>query len=55
MTAAHTTIPMIDKAVATLMFAPLLMKLHRIDMLFRLSKKLKKAKIPDYVVRQYFV
>ena len=40
---------------STLMFAPLLMKLHRIDMLFRLSKKLKKAKIPDYVVRQYFV
>ena len=38
---------------STLMFAPLLMKLHRIDMLFRLSKKLKKAKIPDYVVRVF--
>lgn len=34
----------------TIMFAPLLMKLHRIDMLFRLSKKLKKARIPDYMV-----
>ena len=36
---------------STIMFAPLLMKLHRIDMLFRLSKKLKKTKIPDYYVR----
>ena len=36
----------------TIMFAPLLMKLHRIDMLFRLSKKLKKVRIPDYMVRQ---
>ena len=36
---------------STIMFAPLLMKLHRIDMLFRLSKKLKKTKIPDYKVR----
>ena len=36
---------------STMMFAPLLMKLHRIDMLFRLSKKLKKTKIPDYLVR----
>ena len=35
---------------ATIMFAPLLMKLHRIDLLFRLSKKLKKVKIPDHKV-----
>jgi 7 transmembrane sweet-taste receptor of 3 GCPR len=35
---------------STLMFAPLLMKLHRIDLLFRLSKKLKKVKIPDHKV-----
>ena len=35
----------------TIMFAPLLMKLHRIDMLFRLSKRLKKVRIPDYMVR----
>jgi 7 transmembrane sweet-taste receptor of 3 GCPR len=35
---------------STIMFAPLLMKLHRIDMLFRLSKKLKKVKIPDHRV-----
>ena len=34
----------------TVMFAPLLMKLHRIDVLFCSSKKLKKTKIPDYYV-----
>jgi 7 transmembrane sweet-taste receptor of 3 GCPR len=38
---------------STLMFAPLLMKLHRIDLLFRLSKKLKKVKIPDHKVCYY--
>lgn len=37
----------------TIMFAPLLMKLHRIDRLFRLSKKLKKTRIPDYKVMNY--
>lgn len=37
----------------TIMFAPLLMKLHRIDLLVRLSKKLKKIKIPDYKVIIY--
>ena len=36
---------------STIMFAPLLMKLHRIDMLFRMSKKLKKLKINDAMVR----
>ena len=36
---------------STIMFAPLLMKLHRIDMLFRMSKKLKKLKINDSMVR----
>lgn len=35
----------------TIMFAPLLMKLHRIDMLFRSSKKLKKTMIKDHTVR----
>lgn len=35
----------------TIMFAPLLMKLHRIDILFRSSKKLKKTKIQSYTVR----
>jgi len=35
---------------STIMFSPLLMKLHRIDVLFRMSKKLKKIKIPDYRV-----
>ena len=35
---------------STIMFTPLLMKLHRIDVLFRMSKKLKKIKIPDYKV-----
>lgn len=35
---------------STIMFSPLLMKLHRIDVLFRMSKKLKKIKIPDYKV-----
>lgn len=34
----------------TIMFAPLLMKLHRIDMLFRSSKKLKKTMIRDHTV-----
>ena len=37
----------------TMMFAPLLMKLHRIDSLFRLSKKLKRVKIPDHKVESY--
>ena len=32
------------------MFAPLLMKLYRVDVLFRMSKKLKKIKIPDWKV-----
>jgi ABC-type phosphate transport system substrate-binding protein len=36
----------------TIMFAPLLMKLHRIDMLFRSSKKLKKTMIKDHTVRE---
>lgn len=35
---------------ATTMFAPLLMKLHRIDTLYRHSKKLKKTSISDYQV-----
>jgi 7 transmembrane sweet-taste receptor of 3 GCPR len=42
---------------STIMFAPLLAKLHRIDMLFRLSKKMKKTKISDLTVsikRVYF-
>ena len=42
----------------TIMFAPLLMKLHRIDILFRSSKKLKKTKIQSYTVRTnypYFI
>ena len=37
----------------TIMFAPLLMKLHRIDMLFRSSKKLKKTMIKDHTVRNH--
>ena len=36
---------------STIMFAPLLMKLHRVDMLFRMSKKLRKVKIKDSTVR----
>ena len=40
---------------STIMFAPLLMKLHRIDLLFRLSKKLKKANIKEYTVSIDFI
>lgn len=35
---------------STIMFAPLLAKLHRIDMLYRSSKKMKKTKISDLAV-----
>lgn len=35
---------------STIMFAPLLAKLHRIDMLYRSSKKMKKTKISDLTV-----
>ena len=35
---------------STIMFSPLLMKLHRLDVVVRMSKKLKKVKIPDYYV-----
>ena len=41
---------------STIMFTPLLAKLHRIEVLFRMSKKMKKTKISDSTVRNsYFI
>ena len=42
--------PWVIDLSSTIMFAPLLMKLYRVDVLFRMSKKLKKIKIPDWKV-----
>lgn len=36
---------------STIMFTPLLAKLHRIEVLFRMSKKMKKTRISDLTVR----